>query len=65
MIWNKKTANLGDRETRTCFAWFPVDLDEPEYGVIWLQKYKQDFVYREYGWDNHPYAWCPVKTYVD
>ena len=64
MMWNKKTATVGDRKTLTCFAWLPVELDEPEHCVVWLQRYKQDIEYREYGWDGHPYAWTVVKNYL-
>jgi hypothetical protein len=64
MIWNKKAGTVGDRKTETCFAWFPVQLDEPEYCVVWLTNYKRDIVYSEYGWDNIPYAWTIRKKYL-
>jgi hypothetical protein len=64
MMWSKKTAEVGDRKTQTCFAWFPVELDEPEHIVVWLRFYKRDLEYSTYGWDNKPYAWIICKNYL-
>lgn len=64
MRWNKKTAVLGEKKTLNCFAWIPTKLDYPEHEYVWLGWYKEDIVYREYGWDNSPYSWIIVKRYV-
>ena len=63
MIWNKKTATVGECKTKTYFAWLPVELDEPKHSVIWLEPYKKDLKYAEYGYGGRPYAWWVVKTY--
>lgn len=65
MRWNKKTAQLGEKKTINCFAWIPTKLDYPKDEYVWLEWYKEDIQYREYGWGSTPYTWVVLGRYID
>ncbi len=64
MMWSKKTDIVGKRVTETCFAWWPVQLDQPEDCVVWLETYKRDIVYSYIGgWPGSYYDWLIARVY--
>ena len=63
MRWNRKKYEVGTRKVERKFAFLPTKLDFPELEVVWLTWYTRDLEYREYGWDNQPYAWIIVRKY--
>ena len=64
MIWNKKTANVGDERTVKKFAWLPTEVDIPKYTIVWFEWFYVDYKYCEYGWGNMPFAWILIRSYV-
>ena len=65
MIFSKKKHEVGEIRYLRRFAFFPTDIDDGQYTVVWLRWYYEKVRYGEYGWDGRPYAWIKMQKMLN